>query len=507
MVAAGAKRGQMTLNKTSEKTASIRTQGVDYEHVETKYLEERRLKRHAGPILLWGLGVGAVISGDYFGWNFGLSAGGFLGLAIATFLVALKYVTMMFSISELSVALPHAGGPYSFSRQAMGPWGGYICGLAVVFEYVLTPAVIVVGIGGYLHAIIPAIPVEIWWLIAYIIFVGINCWGIELTLWISLVVTFLAASILIVFYIAAIPHFKAELLFNIPPDLGQSPIFPRGLLSGVLKAIPFAIWFYLAIEELPLAAEETKDVARDMPKGIHSAMATLIVLSACTLILNTGIGLGANRIGVSDAPLNDGFVAIFGVGKTATVLTLIGLTGLVASFHSIIYAYGRQVYALSRAGYFPRLWSRTLPNRKTPYIALIGGAIIGYGVAFAIKYAQKVGAEQVGAALLNMAVFGAVVSHLMMMISYIILKKKTFVRPYQSPGGNLFAWISILLTVVCFISCFSNPDYRTGVWGTCIFYLFGLGYFGFYSKNHLVAEAPEEEFAVIKAAEKELVKE
>jgi len=495
----------MTSNENPKRSPD-HTQGVDYEHVQAKYLEERKLKRHAGALLLWGLGVGAVISGDYFGWNFGLSAGGFWGLAIATFLVAIKYVTMMFCISELSVALPHAGGPYSFCRQAMGPWGGYICGLAVVFEYILTPAVIVVGIGGYLNAIFPVLPAEIWWLIAYAIFVGINCWGIELTLRISLVVTILAAVILIVFYVAAIPHFRTELLFNIPPDLGQSWLFPRGILSGVLKAIPFAIWFYLAIEELPLAAEETKDIARDMPLGIHSAMATLIVLSALTLVLNPGVGLGAARIGVSDAPLNDGFIAIFGVGSTATILTLIGLTGLIASFHSTMYAYARQIFALSRAGYFPRLWSRTLSKRKTPHLALIGGAVIGYAAALAIKYAQRVGAEQVGGALLNTAVFGAVVSHMMIMVSYVLLKKKPFPRPYKSMGGTRFAWISIVLTAVCFVSLFANPDYRPAVWGTCFFYLLGLAYFGLYSRHHLVAEAPEEEFAVIKAAEEEITK-
>jgi ethanolamine permease len=486
---------------------SVHTRGVDYEHVRANYFEERKLRRHAGALLLWGLGVGAVISGDYFGWNFGLSAGGFWGLAIATFLVAIKYVTMMFSISELSVALPHAGGPYSFSRQALGPWGGYICGLAVVFEYILTPAVIVVGIGGYLNAIIPVLPAEIWWLIAYALFVGVNCWGIELTLRISLSVTVLATVILIVFHVAAIPHFRTELLFNIPPDPGQSWHFPRGILSGVLKAMPFAIWFYLAIEELPLAAEETKDIARDMPRGIHSAMATLIVLSALTLVLNPGIGLGAARIGVSDAPLNDGFIAIFGVGKTATVLTVVALTGLIASFHSIIYAYGRQIFALSRAGYFPRFWSRTLPKRKTPHIALAGGAIVGYAAALVIKHAQSLGAEQVGGALLNTAVFGAIVSHMMILISYVLLKKKPIPRPYLSIGGRLFAWISIVLTAICFVSLFANPDYRPAVWGTCFFYLLGLAYFGLYSRNHLVAEAPEEEFAVIEAAEKEIARE
>lgn len=128
-------------------------------------------------MLLWGLGVGAVISGDYFGWNFGLTAGGFWGLAIATIVMAIMYITMMFCLAELSTALPHAGGLYSFARQAMGPWGGYLTGLAVVIEYVIAPAVIVVGIGGYLNSVFPGVPLWMWWVLAYAIFVGINIWG------------------------------------------------------------------------------------------------------------------------------------------------------------------------------------------------------------------------------------------------------------------------------------------------------------------------------------------
>jgi ethanolamine permease len=104
------------------------------------------------------LGVGAVISGDFFGWNFGLAAGGFWGLTIATFLMAIMYLCMVYSIAELSTALPHAGGFYSFTRNAFGPWGGFIVGVTDLIEYVITPAVIVVGIGGYLNALIPSVP-------------------------------------------------------------------------------------------------------------------------------------------------------------------------------------------------------------------------------------------------------------------------------------------------------------------------------------------------------------
>ena len=78
--------------------SSTESRGVHYDHVTEDYLKQRKLEKKAGWVLLWGLGVGAVISGDYFGWNFGLISGGFWGLAIASILMALMYITMMFSL-------------------------------------------------------------------------------------------------------------------------------------------------------------------------------------------------------------------------------------------------------------------------------------------------------------------------------------------------------------------------------------------------------------------------
>jgi ethanolamine permease len=309
--------------------------------------------------------------------------------------------------------LPHAGGFYSFTRNALGPLGGFVCGVTDTIEYVVTPAVVVVGIGGYLNALVPSIPVWVWWLISYVIFVAINIQGVELTLKVGLVITILATAVLVIFYLAApiSGAFSWNLLFNIAPDPGQSATWlPRGW-SGVFFALPFAIWFYLAIEQLPLAAEETHDIVNDMPKALIWGIVTLLILSLFTLVLNSGIGGGADAIGASAAPLADGFQAIFGLGATSIVLTLIGLTGLIASFHTIIYAYGRVLFALSRAGYFPR-WISVVSGNHTPHIALILGGVIGFICALLIDFATRgvlgeTASAAVGGALLYMAVFGA----------------------------------------------------------------------------------------------------
>ncbi|MDZ7343899.1 MAG: amino acid permease, partial [candidate division KSB1 bacterium] len=400
-----------------EANPRVRRGNIQYDHVESSYFENRKLRRSAGWVLLWALGVGAVISGDYFGWNFGLAAGGFGGLLIATALIAMMYVSMVYCIAELSTALPHAGGFYSFTRNAFGPWAGYLVGITDTIEYVITPAVIVVGIGGYLHTLFPTVPTYLWWLSAYAIFVGINIKGVELTLKVGLWITLLAVVVLVIFYVGALVSgaFRWSLVFNMPPDPGQSTFLPKGWY-GVFAALPFAIWFYLAIEQLPLAAEETVNVVSDMPKALLLGIFTLLALSVFTLVLNSGVNGGAAAIGTSEAPLAEGFRAVFGSGATTTVLTLIALTGLIASFHTIIYAYGRVLFALSRAGYFPRWISVTGKNTHTPHHALISGAAIGFLCAVVI---DRFGKGIVGAALLNMAVFGAVISYAAVMLAYL----------------------------------------------------------------------------------------
>ena len=473
-----------------------------YENVDEQYLADRQLRKSAGWKLLWALGVGAVISGDYFGWNFGLTAGGFWGMMIATVLMAIMYVCMVFSIAELSAALPYAGGFYSFVRNAMGPTAGFICGVTDTIEYVITPAVIVVGIGGYLNALVfgsndPPFGITfVWWTLTYALFVAINLRGVELTLKVGLVITALAAAVLVVFYIATIYNgsFQWDLLFNVEPDEGQSATgLPKGFL-GVFAALPFAIWFYLAIEQLPLAAEETHDVVNDMPKALIWGIVTLLGLSLFTLVLNSGVGGGAAAIGTSEAPLADGFQAVFGSGTASTVLTLIALTGLIASFHTIVYAYGRVLFSLSRAGYFPR-WISPVNRWQCPQRALILGALIGLACAAVIEFN---GEGTVGAALLNMAVFGAVISYALVMVSYVVLRinRPDLPRPYRSPLGIPGAVVGGILSLIALVACFSNRDYLPGVIGTSIFLVICLVYYALYSRSRLVAQAPEEQVAL-----------
>ena len=467
-------------------------QKVVYTKPDAGYLEERSLRRHARVLDLWALGVGAVISGDFFGWNFGLIAGGFGGLVAAVAIMTVLYIGLCFSIAEMSPALPHTGGAYSFARTAMGPWGGYITGLAENMEYILTPAVIVVGVGGYLGAIFGTPPqlAPLWWVACYALFVALNVVGVEVSFRVSVVITICALAVLVVFFGGALPLFDLDRW-----ALEGGGWLPKGWL-GVLAALPFALWLYLGIEQLPLASEESHDPARDMPRGILSGLATLILCSFLTVILNAGISPGAAKVGTSTEPLFLGFRAIFGSGMGTKLLALFACTGLLASFHTIIYAYGRQIYSLSRAGYFPQWLSVTNGARKTPQRALIAGSMLGFAVCLAIQFAGP--NSPVGAVLLNMAVFGAVLAYVLQMLSFILLRRNLprILRPYRSPVGIPGAVAAILIAVATLVMLFLNPDYRLGVIGAAVWFLCGILYFALYAKGRLVL-SPEEEFAVL----------
>jgi ethanolamine permease len=475
-----------------------RIAGVGYEAVDDGYFTRRRLRRHARVGSLWALGVGAVISGDFFGWNFGLAAGGFGGLLIATVVITVLYVGLCFSVAEMTAALPHTGGAYSFARSSMGPWGAYVTGLAENMEYILTPAVIVVGIGGYLGAIFgtPESWAPAWWALAYAVFVGLNIAGVETSFRFTVVITLLALGILAVFWVGALFHLDlSRFAFDIEPGPGHSVWLPKGWM-GVLAALPFAIWFYLAIEELPLAAEEAHAPQRDLPVGLLAGLGTLIVCAFLTLVLGAGIAPGAAGLGASEEPLFESLKTIFGSGLGTRVLALVAVAGLVASFHTIIFAYGRQIFSLSRAGYFPRWLSLTHGTRHTPHVALVIGAGLGYLVALTI---HGLGSDHpVGAVLLNMAVFGAVISYALQMTSYVLLRRRLphIDRPYRSPLGIPGALVALGISLLTLVALFvADPIYQKVVVGAAVWYAAGLLYFAIFARRRLVT-APEERFAL-----------
>jgi len=479
--------------------------GVEYTHAGKEYFEKRGLKRYAGAASLWGLGVAAVISGDFSGWNFGIGNAGWGGMLIATIIIGVMYVLMIYSISEMSAAMPHTGGAYSFGRSAMGPWGGFVTGFAETVEYVITTAVVGTFAALYADAIVAdlfgiTLPTLVWVLIIYVIFVALNAAGAAASFRFAFIIAIISLAVLAIFFISALfsGQFSTDKLFDIAPEAGGTTFLPYGIL-GIFLAMPFAIWFFLGIEELPLAAEETQTPAKDIPKGAITGMFTLLVTAFLVLILNPGV-LGAAAISGSGEPILDGFRAIFPNSDIAALLSLMALTGLIASFQGIMFAAGRNVYSLSRAGYYPKFLSLT-GARKTPWVALVASAVVGVVLVFGLGAIAYGGEEapyvNAANALLLIAVFGAVIAYILQMVSFLILRRKfaNAERPYRSPVGLWGALVAGVIALLTLVLMPFNSDYRAVIIWVAIVYVIGLVLFAIFGRKRLVL-SPEEEYAV-----------
>ncbi|MCP1437935.1 ethanolamine permease [Erwinia persicina] len=409
-----------------------------------------KLKPTLGTIHLWGIAVGLVISGEYFGWSYGWGVAGTMGFLVTTALIALMYTCFIFSFTELTTALPHAGGPFAYSHRAFGETGGLIAGMATLIEFVFAPPAIAMAIGAYLNVQYPGLNPKYAAVGAYLIFMTLNILGVRLAAMFELVVTVLAVIELLVFMGVVAPGFS---LSNFTAHgWAGSESFGLPAVSGIFAAIPFAIWFFLAIEGAAMAAEEARDPKRTIPKAYIAGILTLVVLAIGVMLLAGGAGDWRRLSDIND-PLPQAMKMIVGEHSNwMHMLVWIGLFGLVASFHGIILGYSRQFFALSRAGYLPAGLAK-LSRFQTPHRAIIAGGVIGIAAIFSDGWINLQGMT-LTAAMITMAVFGAIVMYLMSMLSLFRLRRSApdLERSFRAPGYPVVPGIALLLALVCLVA-------------------------------------------------------
>lgn len=400
------------------------------------------LKKVLKPVHLWALAVGLVISGEYFGWNLGWGSSGTIGLLIATLIITVLYVTFIFSFTELSASIPHAGGPFAYSYRAFGPIGGFIAGYATLIEFLFAPPAIAVALGSYMNFLNPAFDVKYTAYACYVIFTIINLSGIKESAIFNLLVTILAVAELAIFMGITAPHFKWV-------NFAQNPM-PNGV-GGIFSALPFAIWLYLGIEGVAMVAEEVKNPQQNFKKGYIYGIATLVIL-ALGVMLCTGGVTNWQKLSTTNNPLPDAISVVLGETSGVTKFFAgIGLFGLIASFHSIIVGYSRQIFALSRSGYLPSFLSQVNRRFKTPHWALVCGGIIG-------MLAIYTGTTDT---IITLSVIGAVVMYIISMAALFVLRKKEpkLQRPFTVPFYPWFPLVALVLSIVSLVAiAYYNPQ-------------------------------------------------
>ena len=400
----------------------------------------RKLKKVLGTAQLWAIAVGMVISGEYFGWNYGWATSGTVGFLIAVLCVTVMYVTFIFSYTELTTSIPDAGGPFTYAFRAFGAVGGFIAGFATLVDFVLAPPAIAIALGSYTNFLNPDIGILPTAIITYCIFIGINLFGIKESANFSLIVTVLSVLEIAVFLFLIFPHFEARNFVQ------NSPV----TIGGVFAGLPFAIWFFVAIEGVAMVAEEVKNPKKTIPRGYISAILTLVILAIGIMVLSGGVG-DWRVLTKIDHPLPEILSMALGKGSAwSKIFTSLGLFGLIASFHANTIGYSRQIFALARSGYLPDFLADVNQKFKTPHWALIIGGLLGF-VAIFSGTTDKI---------IILSVLGAVVMYVVSMLSLFVLRRKepNLERPFKAPFYPYFPMIALILSLIClFAIAFYNP--------------------------------------------------
>ena len=400
-----------------------------------KQPEQTTLNRHLKTWHIWALAVGLVISGEYFGWNYGWDMAGTWGFAIATAIVTVLYFVFVLSYTELTCMLPHAGGPYAFASRAFGRMGGMIAGYATLIEFLFATPAIAFALGSYIHFLQPSFPVTYTAIAFYVVFTAINILGINITAFIGSIVAILAIVELLVYFSVVGPYVHASNFNANNVSLNAATIF---------KSLPYAIWFYLGIEGIAMVSEEVSEKNRtlSLSRGYILGFFTLAALVFLVMMITGGLP-HSSQFNKLDYPIPSAIGSVLGKNQVISkAFAGIGLVGLVASFHAIIISYSRQIMALARGGNLPFFLAKLHPRFRTPHRALIAGGVVGI-VSIVVGRTDL---------LIILSVLGAALMYIISMLSLIRIRKAEPLlrRPYKT--FKYMPHIAIALTFICLLA-------------------------------------------------------
>src|SRR5215467_12475804 len=398
---------------------------------EIQYIREHVLRKPLGVIHIWALGVGVVITGEYFGWNFGLPVGGPVGVLIASLIVCVLYLAWVLALSELSVAMPFAGGPLAFGRRAVGKWFGFLMGWSMFLECLFATIGTGLAAGGYIAFLInPVHPdrnvTTACAIACALVFFVIQYAGVKQQAVIMLWLTYAALAALVWFWLGAAPGVSLDRVFT-------RPLLPSGW-SGVLGAVPYALWWLVIIETVALASEEAHEPHVSIPRGLVLAQITLVVLVLLTWFFACAAAPYA-QTGAVDYPLPLVFKNVWSTGWFLRAFSSVALAGMVVSYNGMIYAASRQAFSLGRAGYLPRFLGTVHPTRRIPHVSLA----VWTTVAIAFMILGHFFANATAVAIL-ISTLTAVIWYALAMVCLLMLRQKEpeLFRPYRVPA---YPWL------------------------------------------------------------------
>ena len=461
---------------------------------QQKYIAEHSLKRPLRVLDIWALGVGVVITGEYFGWNLALKNNGPVAVLIASLIVCVLYLTWVLALSELSVGMPFAGGPLAYGRRAVDGSLGFVMGWSMFLESQFATIATALATGGYIAFLLnpaePSATVTVWAALATVaIFFVLQVWGVKEQSLAMVVMTYGAILGLLLFWGLAATNFSWHRVWT-------TPLLPEKKgWQAVLDAVPYCLWWLVMIETVALAAEEADKPHRTIPRGLVWAQLTLIVLVGLTWFFACGamenyqdIAVGPDGKDIS-YPLAK-IVGAIPIGKSSLAVYsfgIIAIFGMIASYHGMIYGTSRQLFGLGRAGYLPPFLGKVHSTRRTPVVSLAVCSLITAGFCIANLWFK----DAVAVAVLVSTLTALIWYILAMGCLYVLrLREPGLFKDYRAPLYHVLPVTVVLLSSFA-VYIYAGIDVKV-LPLTALLYGLGLCYYWFWAHSRIRTAAPEE---------------
>ena len=438
---------------------------------------------------------GAIGTGLFLGSGEVIAQTGPVGAIFSYLLGGLIAYAVMLCLGELAVHMPESGSFGSYAQKFIGPGTGYTITWLYWLTWTATLGTEFTAAALLMQEWFPQISVWIWTIAFAAIVFGLNMSSTKLfaesEFWLSLVkvvtvIVFIVLGLLAVFGILSFQGHSSAPLFS---NLTAQGWFPQGLfpIFATMLIVNFA---FSGTELIGVAAGETQDPAKNVPKAINAAIWRLLIFFVGTIVVISALlphqMAGLNAEGVSSSP----FVTVFtyiGIPYSEDIIRFVIITALLSAANSGLYAASRMMWSLSDKKQLPAVFSK-VNHRGIPFIAIIVtmfGALPGL-------LSEQFAPETIFKNLLGIAAFTMVIVWMSICLSQFNFRRQWYKDGHTAKelgfAAPLFPIVPILGFVFCFITGISmatDPEMLPGFIG-CLIFIAGcyLSYYIFYRKQN-----------------------
>lgn len=472
-------------------------------HTTATQVPLRRLQRSMDARHLIMIALGGVIgSGLFLSSGYTINQAGPLGAIIAYLVGAVVVYLVMACLGELAIAYPVSGAFHIYAARSIGPATGFTTAWLYWLCWVVALGSEFTAAGILMQRWFPAVPVWLWCLIFAATLFTINAISArvfgETEFWLSLVKV-LAIVALIVLGGAAIfgftplstEHPAAVLFSNFQTPAG---LFPGGV-GGVVVTSLAVFYAFSGSELIGVAAGETKDPAKNIPRALRSTVLRLLVLFVGSITVIAAI-LPYDQAGLTSSPFVDVFQYV-GVPFAADIMNFVIITALLSAGNSGLFSCARMLFSLAEEGHAPKALLRLTP-RGIPIVALS----VSLALALVSLLSSIIAAETVYLVLVSVAGF-AVVAVWMSIVASLYFHRRRFVRDggdigtlaYRTPLFPVVPIVAFALLLISIVAIAFDPNQVAALYFGVPFvaacYLFFWWRYGRRGATHRIAVSEE----------------